>query len=74
MAVRAERAKWITRLDPIKYDRDDDADQDQLEQMSLGGVLLTLTRINHENEFTICRRVAEHLLGNVYEPEDIAMD
>jgi hypothetical protein len=42
--------------------------------MSLAGVLLALTEINHDREYELCRRAAQHLLGEVNEPEDINLD
>lgn len=74
MAIKAHRELWLQRLDPVEYERDNEADSDQLEQMTLAGVLLTLSGINHEREYELSRKVAEHLLGNVYEPEDIQVD
>jgi hypothetical protein len=73
MGIKLDRDELISRLDPIEYKPAEDGDQQQLEQMNLGGVLLALADINHEREYEVCRRVAEHLLGDVYEPEDLAM-
>jgi hypothetical protein len=74
MGIKLDRDELISRLDSIEYQPAQDDDQQHLEQMNLGGVLLALADISHEREYEVCRSVAEHLLGEVYEPDDIVME
>lgn len=74
MGIRFDRTALLDRLEPVKYDAEATDEQANLEQMSLAGVLLTLAEIDHEREFQQCQRVARHLLGSLYEPEDIALE
>jgi hypothetical protein len=74
MALKFNREELLDRLEKIKYEAEDDADAMQLEQSSLGKVLLTLAEVNHEREYELCRGAALHLLGKVNEPEDIVLD
>lgn len=71
MAVKnINKIAWLERLERIRYDLKTDAPEDQLEQMSLASALLALAEINHEQECALCRTLAEHLLGEVPEPDD----
>ncbi len=74
MARRFDRRALIERLEPIRYEPSEDPSADSLEQVGLGGSLLLLARIDHESEFRLCHDVARHLLGEVFEPEDIPLD
>ncbi|MFM9966077.1 MAG: hypothetical protein ACKV2Q_33265 [Planctomycetaceae bacterium] len=74
MSQRFDRETLIGRLEPVKYDEQAQDEQARLEQMSLAGVLLTLAEINHEREYDLCRRAAQHLLGELREPEDIEVE
>ena len=56
----------LERLDPSKRTGGSD---ELLRRISLTTALPTLTRIDHEMEYRICRTVAEHLLERVPEPE-----
>jgi hypothetical protein len=60
----------LEKLERIKYDKEDDAGQSQVEQMSLAGALLILTDISHEREYALCHSVAGHLLDEIPEPDD----
>ncbi len=66
-----DRMKLLERLERIRHSKEADRDQDPLRQMSLAGVLLELAGINHEDEYKMCRAVAEHRLGTVPEPDEI---
>jgi hypothetical protein len=69
MANRLDKKDLLKHLEAVKYVKED-REQGQLEQMSLADALLALTEINHEREYLLCRTVAEHLLGQVPEPDD----
>jgi hypothetical protein len=69
MPKTIDHASLLERLDRVKYEKEDQ-EQDQLEQMSLSSALLALAQINHDREYTLCRQVAEQLLGKVPEPDD----
>jgi hypothetical protein len=74
MAFKLDREALIGRLQQIAYTAEANEEQAYLEQMSLAGVLLTLAEIDHEREYSLCRTTALHLLGTLYEPEDIMLD
>lgn len=74
MAAVFDRNQLIERLEPIKYEAQASDAQAHLEQMSIAGVLLTLAEVNHEREYELCRKTAQHLLGGVNEPEDISLE
>lgn len=60
----------LEKLERIKYEKDNAAEQSELEQMSLSSALLVLSEINHEREYALCQDLAKHLLGKVPEPDD----
>jgi hypothetical protein len=64
------REKLLEQLDRIKYSKDEEDRNENLGQMNLGGVLLTLTKIDHEHEYEACHDLAEHVLGAVPKPEE----
>ena len=66
-----DKTAWLQRLERFRYDAKDEPQEDQLEQMSLAAALLALAEINHEREYALCRTLAEHLLGEVPEPDDV---
>ena len=72
--MRFNREELITRLEPIQYDAEENDEEAKLEQKSLAGVMLTLANVNHEREYELCRGAALHLLGELNEPEDIALE
>lgn len=74
MARKLDREALVKRLEPAKYEAKADEQQSHLEQMSIAGVLLALAEINHEREYEICRGAAQHLLGDIVEPDDIVLD
>lgn len=74
MAVKIDRESLVSRLTPIEYKPEANAEQGHLEQMSLSGVLLVLGQIDHEREYELCRAAALHLLGEIHELEDINID
>jgi hypothetical protein len=59
-----ERLERVT-LGDAKKDR-----ADELAELSLADSLLMLARLDHEQEYGLCRKIAEHLLGHVPEPDD----
>jgi hypothetical protein len=69
----ADPAPLLDRLPPVEYQPT--ADEDQLfDQEPIGQVLLPLLKIDQESEYLLCRRLAEHALGHVPEPADLAED
>lgn len=70
---RLDRKKLLRRLEPVKYKTDNKSTDDQLQHMSMAGALLALAEIDHDREYTLCAKVARHLLGNVPEPDDVSM-
>ena len=70
MAKRPNMFAWLKRLEPIRYEAKDKLEEGRLERMSLGSALLALAEINHDNEYSICHSLADHLLGEAPEPDD----
>jgi hypothetical protein len=52
----------------------DKAEDVPLEQMSLARSFLKLADISQEQEYLLCRKLAERLLGRVPEPEDLDVE
>lgn len=69
-----DTAAWLERLDPVKVEEPEAGREVDLRRISLASALLKLAEIDHEHEYTLCRSVAEHLLGAVPEPDDIGLD
>jgi hypothetical protein len=65
-----DRASLLGRLERIPVPPRTAQDEDTMEQMSLAAALLALAEIDHEREYAACRSVAEHLLGDLPEPQD----
>jgi len=57
----------LDRLPPVRYQAVAD-DERLFEQASIAKVLLLMLRVNHESEYLLCRRLAQHALGRVPEP------
>ena len=74
MTDRIDKHEWLGRLDQIAYSPTDEAEQVQFERMGMAGALLQLAKINPEQEYALCRELAEHLLGSVPEPDDDDFD
>ena len=71
--TRLDRKALLARLDPVGQGDDDEQLMAELEQLNMAGSLLLLANINPEQEYNVCRAVAQHLLGVVHEPEDIGL-
>lgn len=69
-----DKCVLLERLEPVEYERPSDQEGDDIEQMSLAACLLKLAEVIPEREFDLCRRLAEHLLGRVPEPESIDLE
>jgi len=69
MVSRIDKRKWLERLDRVEYSAKDEEEGMRFERMGMAGALLLLAKIDPENEYMLCRQLAEHLLGNVPEPD-----
>lgn len=75
MAKRAvDRLSLLERLEPVRPEEERSDEEAYLQRMSLSATLLTLAEIDHEREYQLCRSVAKHVLGHVYEPEELELD
>jgi hypothetical protein len=74
MIKNTNKIAWLERLERIRYEEKKDLEEGGLGQMSLASSILALAEINHEREYDICREVAQHLLGEVPEPDDADME
>ncbi len=70
MARKPDKIAWLKKLEPVTYDAREDVEGSPLEQMNLAPSLLALAEINHESEYKLCCKLAEHFLGEVPEPDD----
>jgi len=67
---RLDRAALLGRLERIALPARDANEEDPMEQMSLASGLLMIAEIDHEREYAACRSAAEHLLGDLPQPQD----
>ena len=70
MAKTLDRMKLIERLARIQREKSEDRKHENLDSMGFAASLLALAGIDHEREYTLCRSLAERLLGKVPEPDD----
>lgn len=70
MSGKLDKQRLLERLERVDFKTVSGGDVEQLSTMSLVGSLLSLARIDHEQEYAILRRAAEHLLAKVPEPDD----
>lgn len=68
-----DRTALLKRLEAVKPDEEQRGWEEQLRRVSLQAALLHLAEIDHEHEYQLCRSVAQHLLGEVPEPEQIEL-
>jgi hypothetical protein len=68
-----DREAMLTRLPRVKYEESDVGEQDPLQTMNIGSALLGLAHIDHESEYGLCRKTAQHLLGKVHEPTELEL-
>jgi hypothetical protein len=68
-----DRRALLERLPPIEYDPGDEADEQEFERASLARALLNLAEVDQEREYLLCRSVADHLLGEIPEPDDLEL-
>ena len=69
--LHLDRKKLLEQLPSVKYKKTEGKEIDFLEKMSLSRTLLALAEIDHEHEYELCRSIAEHLLENVPQPDEI---
>ncbi|GAA2785384.1 MULTISPECIES: hypothetical protein [Nonomuraea] len=65
---RLDRERLLDRLEPVTH-RPQPDDQRLFEQSSIGRVLLLLVKVDQEQEYQLCRDVAERVLGHVPDPD-----
>jgi hypothetical protein len=68
-----DRRRLLERLPAIELEADDDGGARDFEQASLARALLNLVQVDQEREYALCRSVAEHLLGEIPEPDDVEL-
>ena len=73
-ATQIDKIHLLKQLKTIEYEPEKGQDDTMLEEMNMSKSLLKIAHIDHENEYQICRSVAEHLLNTVPEPEEIDFD
>lgn len=68
-----DRKALLENLPRVKYEKGEDKKSSFLEKMSMDRALLGLLQIDHDHEYELCKSVAQHLLEQVPEPQDIDM-
>ena len=66
-----DKRALLERLPAVKPDEELKGISFGFDQLSLSAALLKLAEIDHEHEYQLCRAVAEHLLGEAREPEEL---
>lgn len=71
MSLRLEidKQRLLSHLEELAPEKKDQGADQLVRRVSMATALPTLTEINHENEFKLCRELASHLVGKVHEPE-----
>jgi hypothetical protein len=72
--IKLDKLELLRRLPAIETEKALEKDSEDLRQMSLSSALLMLAEIDHEHEYQLCHSVAQHLLGEAREPEDIELE
>jgi hypothetical protein len=71
---KLDKLALLKRLPTLEPEKTLEEDSEDLRHMSLSAALLMLAEIDHEHEYQLCRSVAQHLLGQAREPEDIELE
>ncbi len=64
----------MDKLPALEYEKKDQSEDSMFEQMSLAKSVLKLAEIDHDTEYGLCRSVADRLLENVPEPENLDIE
>jgi hypothetical protein len=70
MAAKLTNAQLLEHLKKVTFEEDKKEGIDELSRVSMADSLLMLAELDHESEYNICRAIAQHLLGEVPEPDD----
>jgi len=73
-SIHIDKTGLLKKLGKIKYEPKKGSEDAMIEEMSMAKSLLKLAQIDHEKEYSLCRSVADHLLEDVPEPEEIDFD
>jgi hypothetical protein len=74
MTLELDKEMLLGRLERVSYKQKPEDSRQRLSKVSLGSALLTLANISAEDEYLLCNRVAEHLIGEVPNPPEVALD
>lgn len=74
MAHTPSKMEMLGTLERIRYQPRVSEEAVSVSKMSLPESLLELVGLNHEQEYLQCRAIAQHLLGEIPEPDDINFD
>lgn len=58
------RTELLGHLKPIEFAGGSSVAKEDFEKLNLTDMLLVLADISHMNEYELCGKVAQHLLGN----------
>jgi len=74
MGKHIDRRELLGRLERVKYEDEKSGGEDPFGKLTISEAMLSVAEIDAEHEYGLCRRVAEHLLGAVPEPEEVDQD
>jgi hypothetical protein len=72
--IKINKVKLLKRLESVEYKEGEGIDSTFLEKINLSGALLHLAEIDQEGEYRLCRSIANHLLEEVPEPDDVDLE
>ena len=66
---RLNKRELLKKLSCPEPEKAADKDEEQFRKLSMARALRALAQIDHEHEYQLCRKVADHVLGHVPEPD-----
>jgi hypothetical protein len=71
VADKLTHIQMAALLKQVTFEEDKKDRADDFSQVSMADSLLMLAELDHEREYNMCRAIAQHLLGQVPEPDDL---
>jgi hypothetical protein len=70
MAIKQSHLEMLGKLPRIVFEEGKEKQIRELNQINLADSLMMLADIDHEREYSMCKAVARHLLGQVPESDN----
>ncbi len=74
MAKKLTHIQLLESLERVTFEEDKKDREGEFSQVNMAGSLLLLAELDHEHEYNLCRAIAQHLLGQIPEPDDADFD